>query len=198
MNKPRSPSVDRICDAAVIHFADKGYDAASLADIAEAVGIRKASLYTHFDSKDALFMQAIEDALELETAYVDRLPDGTKKGVSLAYGYCGKLRARFKESAHLKLILRSAYMPPAALHAEISTRYESYLENLATRFMNGLSNIAPRPFKAAESNVLREAYLGIVDGLHVELLYAGGDNFAARLKAFDALLLAYLSGITAD
>ncbi|WP_410469610.1 TetR/AcrR family transcriptional regulator, partial [Bradyrhizobium sp.] len=53
--KSRSPSLARICDAAVQHFAVVGYDAASLNEIAGMVGIRKASLYSHVASKDELF-----------------------------------------------------------------------------------------------------------------------------------------------
>lgn len=42
---------DRILDASLSLFASKGYEATSMADIAEAVGIRKPSLYSHFESK---------------------------------------------------------------------------------------------------------------------------------------------------
>ncbi|WP_081897690.1 TetR/AcrR family transcriptional regulator [Massilia sp. BSC265] len=57
--KIRSPSVERICGAAVKHFAEHGYDASSLNVIAEQVGIRKASLYTHFSGKGAVFKPGV-------------------------------------------------------------------------------------------------------------------------------------------
>ena len=47
-----------ILDAALELFSVKGYEATSLSMIADAVGIRKASLYSHYESK-----QAILDAL---------------------------------------------------------------------------------------------------------------------------------------
>jgi AcrR family transcriptional regulator len=44
----------RIFDASVDLFAQKGFDAVSMQEIADAVGIKKASLYYHFASKDQL------------------------------------------------------------------------------------------------------------------------------------------------
>lgn len=45
----------RILAAATRIFASKGYDGASMSDIAAAAGITKPVLYDHFASKDALF-----------------------------------------------------------------------------------------------------------------------------------------------
>lgn len=42
---------ERIMDAALDLFAVCGFEAASVSQIADAVGIRKASLYSHFESK---------------------------------------------------------------------------------------------------------------------------------------------------
>ncbi|WP_230740968.1 TetR/AcrR family transcriptional regulator [Methanooceanicella nereidis] len=45
---------DRILDAALELFARKGFDAVSMREIAEEVGIQKSSLYSHFKSKDEI------------------------------------------------------------------------------------------------------------------------------------------------
>lgn len=44
----------RILEAALELFSVKGYESTSLSQIAEAVGIRKASLYSHFESKQEI------------------------------------------------------------------------------------------------------------------------------------------------
>jgi len=41
-------------------FAEKGYEAASVADLAAAAGYTKGALYAHFDSKEALFLAAVQ------------------------------------------------------------------------------------------------------------------------------------------
>lgn len=53
----------KILDQALELFAARGYDAVSVGEIAEAVGIKAPSLYNHFPSKQAIF-----DALVASTA----------------------------------------------------------------------------------------------------------------------------------
>jgi TetR/AcrR family transcriptional regulator len=45
-------------------FAEHGYAAASLSDIASAVGLRKASLYHHFPTKEALYFAVLDAAVD--------------------------------------------------------------------------------------------------------------------------------------
>ncbi len=54
---------DEILDEATRLFAERGYEGASMADLAEAVGMRKASLFYHFASKEVLYSAVIERLL---------------------------------------------------------------------------------------------------------------------------------------
>src|SRR4051794_17267947 len=49
-----------ILDAAARVFADRGYEAASLDEIAEAAQISKPVIYDHFESKKALHIELLE------------------------------------------------------------------------------------------------------------------------------------------
>jgi AcrR family transcriptional regulator len=51
---------ERIFDVAIDLFAQKGFDAVSLREIAEAAGIRKATLYYYFTTKDEILEQIFE------------------------------------------------------------------------------------------------------------------------------------------
>lgn len=184
--KPRSPSIDRICAAAVVHFAERGYAAASLNDIAQAVGIRKASLYTHFASKDALFMETFGDALTRELQAVAEGFSSNALSTQPGAAYCTSLAQRYDTSHDLRFLLRTAYLPPPVLRAQISEGYETYLDALQAGFQAQLAQAAPQ-IGAADRALFGQAYLGIVDSLHVELLYAG-KNYVARLQAMQRLL----------
>jgi AcrR family transcriptional regulator len=51
---------EEIVDASARIFHEKGYDAASIQDVGEAVGILKGSLYYYIDSKEDLLFEIIE------------------------------------------------------------------------------------------------------------------------------------------
>jgi AcrR family transcriptional regulator len=54
---------EEIVETATVLFAERGYAGASMADLAEAVGLRKASLFHHFPSKDQLYAAVLERPL---------------------------------------------------------------------------------------------------------------------------------------
>ena len=56
-------TAERILDAAEDLFAQKGYSATSLGDVADRVGIRSPSLYNHFRNKEALYEAVLERLL---------------------------------------------------------------------------------------------------------------------------------------
>ena len=47
---------EKIFDVSLDLFSKKGYDSVSLREIAEEVGIRKSSIYSHYSSKEAILM----------------------------------------------------------------------------------------------------------------------------------------------
>lgn len=58
--RPRAFNKDCALQKAIEVFTAKGYEATSLEDLTQAMGINKPSLYAAFGNKDALFLQALE------------------------------------------------------------------------------------------------------------------------------------------
>ena len=54
---------DRVRDIALELFNEQGYDATSVADVAQRLGLTKSALYHHFPSKEALLEVALDEAL---------------------------------------------------------------------------------------------------------------------------------------
>ncbi|HEY1695665.1 MAG TPA: TetR/AcrR family transcriptional regulator [Polyangiaceae bacterium] len=104
--QPR-PRKEEILDVATCLFAERGYEGTSMNDVAERVGMRKASLFYHFATKDALY-EAVLDRLvaSLQTAldavytssgtYPDRLDAVTETMVNVlgSHPYAARLLLR--------------------------------------------------------------------------------------------------------
>ena len=63
----------RILDKALELFSAQGYDAVSMGEIAEAVGMKAPSLYNHFPSKQAIFDAIVASTTAQYDADTDRL-----------------------------------------------------------------------------------------------------------------------------
>ena len=60
----RGNTKQEILEAALDLFSVQGFEATSISQIASAVGIRKASLYSHFENKQAILDALVKDVLE--------------------------------------------------------------------------------------------------------------------------------------
>lgn len=58
--RPGATPADEILDAAAELFTTRGYTATSTRAIADAVGLRQASLYTHFSTKAAILVSLLD------------------------------------------------------------------------------------------------------------------------------------------
>jgi len=64
-----------LVDAAARLFADRGYHGTSMADLAEAMGVRKASLYSLTDSKQELLAAVAREGAAAFHGALDHVPD---------------------------------------------------------------------------------------------------------------------------
>lgn len=55
----------RLMDAGLVLFARKGYDGATLDEVAHAAGYSKGAVYVHFPSKEDLFLSILEERVPL-------------------------------------------------------------------------------------------------------------------------------------
>jgi AcrR family transcriptional regulator len=93
---PRSAAKrDRIVEAAMAAFAERGYQGARVEDIATELGIAKGSVFQHFGSKAGLFLAAYRRAAESLPAWLDA-PDGIR-----AEGFWAVLTYWLERTQHL-------------------------------------------------------------------------------------------------
>jgi TetR/AcrR family transcriptional regulator len=79
--RPRSETKRAlIIEAATQHFAEHGYHAARVGDIAVGLGIAKGSIFQHFGSKDGLFFEVYKRAVRSFAKYLDAPGDVRRDG----------------------------------------------------------------------------------------------------------------------
>ncbi|RMD71924.1 MAG: TetR/AcrR family transcriptional regulator, partial [Gammaproteobacteria bacterium] len=87
-----------ILEAAEALFAERGFDAVSLSDIAQKAGMAKSSILHHFRSKEGLYLAVLKRACERSAWALE--------GSSLEAFFLGHLKALFAHAATTRLIQR--------------------------------------------------------------------------------------------
>ena len=94
--RPRSEAKrSRIIEAAMQQFAEHGYHAARVGDMAATLGIAKGSIFQHFGSKDGLFFEVYKRAVRSFSKYLE-VPDEVR-----AQGFFEVLRYWLARTEHL-------------------------------------------------------------------------------------------------
>ena len=101
MARPREFDVEDALDAAMEAFWDRGFQATSLADLMEATGLQKGSIYKAFGSKHELFSQALARYLDDMYAKMqgalegpESAEEGVRRWLKLILRLCNKQDTR--------------------------------------------------------------------------------------------------------
>lgn len=184
----RSPAFQRLCEAALAHFATVGYDGASLNTVAGLLGIKKASLYSHIAGKDELYLLLFRDALAAEAAFAQSCFAQSPPDDLPGAAYLRALPDRYASSQHMQFMLRAAYLSPLPHKETISQAYGDFYAQLAQLFATAFTTLYGTRFTPEDQLLYTEAWFGMVDGLSVELLYGPPKRAGFRLQAMLRML----------
>ena len=93
-------SQEKIIQAFMASAFDKSAGASSLADVSEILEIKKASLYNHFDSRDAMYNATMEycaKEIEAVSFIPEKTIEGIKGGKTAPFAVFKKLITRYTE-----------------------------------------------------------------------------------------------------
>ena len=130
-------SRQRILEAALEEFSQKGYEAASLSNVCAEKGISKGIIYHHFKDKDALYLLCVEDCFTRVSAYLQEAAgklSGTAEEKLAAY-FDARLRFFALQPVYLGIFAEAAFNPPAAL-AEADQLADKVITQVITEDMS--------------------------------------------------------------
>jgi len=88
MRLPAAERREQLLRTAVTVFAEHGYHATSMNDVAEAAGVTKPVLYQHFSSKRQLFIELLEDiGAELRSTIAKATADAAGPRLQIEQGF---------------------------------------------------------------------------------------------------------------
>lgn len=179
-------SSQRLLEVAAEHFSHCGYDGTSLANIAADVGIKKPSIYAHFNSKKDLFSNVFDKAAEKEftfwTTYFQTSMDMPLK--ERLYGLLSAFLHRYDNDMEARFWLRTSFFPPTKLYDFVLEKFYNYLDQceetltevFETAIIDGeIANIG------AQKGCI--AFMSLLDGMFVEMLYGGRERTERRIHA---------------
>lgn len=148
----RPATADEIRQAALEQFARVGYEATTMREIASTVGIKAASLYNHFGSKEAMLWDltrtAFEELFRGRNAAMAELPPGAPPAERLAAFVRSHVafHARHRDQAlivnsQLGSLSKAHYRRAVAMRAE----YEATLRDVIDAGLAGGEFATPDP-----------------------------------------------------
>lgn len=137
-----SEGAQRILTVAAGLFAEKGYAAVSVSDIAAAAGGSKANVFHHFSTKDALYLAVIRSACEGFAKELDEMAenhdDDRNRLRSIAISHMSHLMSN---PDSMRLILREVFAEDSGIdRALIASILHQNFELIVSRVKQGQKN----------------------------------------------------------
>ena len=115
----------RILDAAAKLLAQEGYKATTLRNIADTAGLKAASIYYHFTSKEQITVEILNEGVGLVSdavhMAVHELPEDCAGKTILAAAINAHLDALFERKAYVRASIRCFSMAPENIRAQSVT-----------------------------------------------------------------------------
>ncbi|MCZ8523532.1 MULTISPECIES: TetR/AcrR family transcriptional regulator [Paenibacillus] len=190
-------SVTSLKQAALRLFAAGGYDAVPLSGIAKETGIKTPSIYSHFKSKDDLFLAVFDDCLLEHTlrmrALMERLGGLTVED-QLFTVLRDASRTYLLSDEGMTFLKRTMLFPPLSLQETLRERFsaaEGEMHDLLVRlFKQGMEEGLVR--REAPEDLVASFYC-LLDGSFLQQYYYQPGEYEQRL---DAVWRIYWKGIS--
>ena len=118
-------------------FAEKGYHGTSIGDLAKALGVQKASLYAHIESKQDLLYETMRDGAAAFHAALDAIPEDLPAVERILLALRGHLRVVADQLDVATVFVREWRYLEGVRRDEILTERRRYEERFRALFREG-------------------------------------------------------------
>jgi AcrR family transcriptional regulator len=166
------PSRDKLLTAAAKVFAERGFERASVDDIAAEAGLSKGTLYWNFKSKEDLFEALLEEHIDSRARAVVEMTESAPADQDMAVEASRRFADLLQEERQL-VLLSHEYWSRATRDPEIRKRYAKRQAKLREELARALEararQLGAPPFSMSTADVAT-AYIALRDGLSFQRL----------------------------
>jgi AcrR family transcriptional regulator len=166
---------NKLREAAMKLFGEKGYDGTALSEIAKEVGVKTPAIYAFYENKEDLFMTVFREAMQLYNTFIQELLQdqrsfGAKESLHRVLTRQYEFYQQNPEAS--LIVLRYVIFPPAFLKETIE---EAFLQSdeLLTNIIEQLitQGIEEGAIREQPVQLLVDAFLNLMDGLSMQYFY---------------------------
>ena len=185
-DESRERTRDQLLEAARLAVARKGYDGASVADIAEAAGYSKGAFFSNFESKEALLLELLRRHKEQDLANLEQALGAVEPDHAAASALDGYFKTLGNSAdwcrLDIELQLQAARNP--AFSAGYDALQRQTRSSLAGLIAAQFTKAGKRPPIAPDG--LAELFMGLVNGL---VLQRSNEPGATIRLVFESLMV---------
>lgn len=119
-----------IYDAAIMIFSTKGYEGATMDDMAQAAGVAKGTLYYYFKSKEEIFKYIITEGVEVIKERISQTVDREDSALSKLKALCTLQLNLVYEKKELYKVMLSQLWGQEVRQLELREVVENYINNI--------------------------------------------------------------------
>ena len=135
MSRPKEFDREEVLDRAIDAFWARGYEATSVQDLVDSMGINRGSIYATFGDKHRLFLEALdryEEAFHTKMLEVLRGPSSPRKGIERVFD--AVIRECACDSGKRGCLLTNSAVELSGHDRETAARVQMNLSRLETAF----------------------------------------------------------------
>lgn len=195
MSEPVNEAKVKLLDSALMIFAQKGYEGASIREIIEAAGVTRPVLYYYFENKEALYRCLLEERFSLLTdALVHVCQDSTDCATRLKAVARNSFALAEENLLAVRFILQAFFAPPQCGPGFDPAELWPKRFWLIERIMH--DGLAQGVLSGGDTKSLTLIFLGILD-MHV-MAKSGNEEFQLSFELADGLVDFFLNGTGAS
>ena len=195
-NRPKTRK-DRIMDAALRIFAEKGFQNATITEISKAAGVSEATIYEYFGTKEDLLFAIPEkitnDTLEESSKVIPYIKgvEGKIRAILLFYVKLYQSNPNYSALVLLQLMSNRRFRQTPA-HAAIRTSAHTLLDCIREGIADGTFKKDSNPY------LIRSVFMGTIEHLFIHWHMQGMPKKKPGIaEMLDALLETVFDGIRA-